>query len=263
MRTWTILAFAVSLAVQVGVPLVVAIHHRRRTRAPWELFVYGALVFALFQLFTWLPLSEYLDSSVGESVTPGLGAFFWLLAKTLTTSLVEELGRWWGYRHLFPRKAFRMTWRNGVMFGLGHGSLETMLLVAGLTFVHLLVYVALAGQDLGSLLPAETTQSGDALRVSLQSALDTSWSQPLIVALERVLMLPHQIAWSLLVMTGLVHHQRRWLWYSVMYHASVAVIVQHLAKLSGFYVAESVNLGLALFSLWLVSRLRSVTEWSV
>lgn len=259
MRTATILAFVISLLVQVSFPLAVTLYYRRRTRAPWQLFAYGAAVFAVFQLFTWLPLSAYLDVIVGPALDSELRAFIWLLALAMSTSLVEEAGRWLGYRFLFPQGAFALTWRNGVMYGLGHAALETMLLIAGLTFVHFLAYVAL-----GRLEPAVLPRSLDpdaslALSQALREIMDTSWWQPLTVAIERVLAVPHQVAWALLVMESLVYRRKRWFVFAVVYHASIAVIIPGVARLAGFALAEGVNLLFALLSLWIILRLRGLS----
>jgi len=95
---------------------------------------------------------------------------------------------------------------------------------------------------------------GDALR----GIVNTSWDQPLVVALERVLTLPHQVAWALLVMQSRLWHQKRWFGYAVLYHFTVAVMVPGLARLAGFAVAETVNAGLAALSVWIILRLRDV-----
>ncbi len=258
-RTATVIAFCVSILLQVGYPLVVVLYYRRRTRASWRLFAYGAIIFALFQLFTWLPLSVYLDAVVGTTLS-GSWAFVWLLAVALTTSLFEEGGRWLGYRYLFPRGSFKLTWRNGVMYGLGQGFLETVLFIAGLTFVNLLAYLLLGQIDLDPLFQPAAPEASSALEEALHTILDTRWHQPLIVALERILALPHQVAWALLVMQSLVYSQKRWFVFAVLYHGSVAVIVPGLARLLGFSVAEAVNLMLALVSVWIIVRLGAISE---
>ncbi|MCD6520773.1 MAG: YhfC family intramembrane metalloprotease [Anaerolineae bacterium] len=257
MHVATVLAFALSLLVQVSYPLAVTLWYRRRTRASWQLFFYGALVFALFQLFSWLPLSVYLDMVVGEHLSSETGAFLWLLGMALFTSLVEEGGRWWGYRYLFPRGGFRLNWRNGVMFGLGHASTETMLFLAGLTFVSLLAYLALGRMDLDAFLRSTDPSTSRAFREAVRELLSTSWQQPLIVAWERVLALPHQIAWALLVMQSLVSGQRRWFIFAVLYHASIAIIVPGMARLLGFLPAEGVNALFGLASVGIILILRS------
>jgi uncharacterized membrane protein YhfC len=254
----TLIAFIFSLLLQVGYPLAVTLHYRRHTHARWQLFAYGAIIFAVFELFTWLPLSFYLDVVIGEQLTSEFAAFIWLLVMALLTSLIEELGRWWGYRYLFPRGSFPLTWRNGVMYSLGHGALETMLFMAGLTFVGLVAYLMLSSMDVPAITASAGGELPPALSAALQSIRSISWEQPLVVAWERVLALPHQLAWGLLVMQSLVYRQKRWFGYAVLYHFSVAVSVPGLARLAGFAVAEGLNLILAALSVWIIVRLRAV-----
>jgi uncharacterized membrane protein YhfC len=262
LRIGTIVAFAISLLVQVGYPLAAMLVFRRRTHAPWRIFAFGALIFAAFQLFTWLPLSYYLDIVIGTHLRSDMGAFVWLLALALLTSLVEEAGRWCGYRYLFRRERFALSWRNGVAFGLGHASLEGMLFIAGLTFIYLVAYIAIAGADMAPLLAGLGAEASPELHSALLSIAHTSWDQPILVALERVLAVPHQVAWSLLVMSSLVYRQKRWFGFAVLYHTSIAVIVPGLARLAGFAWAEGVNTLLAALSLWIIYRLYTVIEGS-
>ncbi len=259
LRANSIVAFVISLLVQVAYPLAVTLAYRRRTRAPWVVYAYGAMIFAAFQLFTWLPLSVYLDATLGPYLNSELRSFIWLWALALMTSLVEEAGRWWGYRHLFPRGSYKLTWRNGAMYGLGHGSLETILFFAGLTLIYFAAYLVLSRLDLALLIRSLGAEASPTLRETLQAIVDTSWDQPLLVALERVLALPHQVAWSLLVMESLIYRQKRWFGFAVLYHSAVAVIVPGLARLLGLPAAEGANAVLALFSLWIILRLRAVS----
>jgi uncharacterized membrane protein YhfC len=252
-----IISFIFSLLVQVGLPLALAIYYRRRTRASWQIFMYGALVFAVFQLFTWLPISVYLDATVAARLGSGWGPFLWMMALAFTTSLIEEFGRWCGYHYLFPRGGFRLTWRNGVMYGLGQGTLETILLIAGLTFVYFLAYLILSHLDLDLLLQSLGTDATSNLREQIEAIVATSWEQPLIVALERILALAHQVAWALLVMQSIIQRQKRWFGFAVLYHLSIAVIVPGLARLAGFATAEGVNIALATLSLWIILKLRN------
>jgi uncharacterized membrane protein YhfC len=259
LQTATVFAFLVSLTIQVSLPLAVAIGYRRRTRAPWNLFLYGALVFAVFQLFGWLPLNVYLDAAIGAHLGPGVWAFVWLLAMAFMTSLVEEGGRWLGYRILFRHGRYPLNWRNGVMYGLGHGAFETMVFIAGLTFVYMLAYIALGRLGPDTILTSMGGDPSPALREALQSVVATTWPQPLVVALERIIAVPHQVAWALLVMQSLVSRQKRWFGFAVLYHTSVAVIVPGMARLAGFVVAEGANLALAGLSIWIILSLRSAS----
>ena len=233
MNVATVIAFVVSLLIQVSFPLVVVLLYRRRTGAPWIVYGYGAAVFAVFQLFTWLPLSVYLDYAIGDHLDSALLSFLWLMAQAAAVSLVEESGRWLGFRVLFKRGGYRLNWKNGVMYGLGHGSIETVLLIAGLTFVNLLTYLLLSRLDLSAVAGAFDANA-EAIEASLRGVIDTTWNQPLTVAIERIPALFHQVTWSLLVMQSLVSRQKRWFGFAVLYHTSVAVLVPGLARLGGF-----------------------------
>jgi len=259
LRASTIAAFGMSLLVQVGFPLFMTLRFRRRTRAPWTAFFCGGIVFAVFQLFTWLPLSFYVDTVVEARIQSEEWAFLWMLAVGLATSLIEEGGRLVGFRWL-GRHGHSLQWRNGVMYGLGHGGVETVLFIAGLTFVNLLAYLALSPRGISAV--AESVGSGGnaAFEQALLSIANTHWTQPLTVAFERVLALGHQVAWSLLVMQSLVSRQKRWFGFAVLFHSSVAIIVPGMARLFGFVPAELVNLALAAFSVWLIYRLRDVND---
>jgi len=254
LRAGTIIAFIVSLLVQVGYPLAAILHFRRRWQTPWSVFAYGALVFAIFQMFTWLPFSAYVDVAWGEQVTSAEGAFAWLVVMALLTALVEEGGRLLGYRFLFPRSELKLNWQNGVAFGMGHSAIETMWLIAGLTFVSFVAYL-IAGP-----LIAEGPGETSAATLALLSAGSVTWTQPLVVAFERVLALPHQLAWALLVMESLASRQKRWFGFAVLYHTSVAILVPGLAQIAGFGVAEGVNAALAAVSLWIIRRMREFSE---
>jgi uncharacterized membrane protein YhfC len=260
LRLATIVAFVLSLLLQVSCPLVVTLLYRRRTGTSWQPFIYGVMIYTVFQLFTWLPLSVYADVVISGRLASETGAFVWLLGLALSTSLVEESGRWVGFRYLFPRGNCELSWRNGVMYGLGHGAVETLLLIAGLTFVYFLAYIILGRLDLGKLLASFSGELDAAFLQELQAVIDTTWVQPLTVAFERILAIPHQIAWSLLVLQSVAYRQKRWFGFAVLYHASVAVIVPGLARLAGFAVAESINLLFAGLSLWLILKLRAVAS---
>jgi len=257
LRSLTVFAFVISLVVQVAFPLGIALMYRRKTLAPWRLFLYGALVYAVFQIFTWLPISVYLDATIGTRLDSEVQAFVWLLAEAFATALIEELGRLWAFKVLFQRSADPLTWRNGVMYGLGHGATETMLLIAGLTFISFSAYLALNLLGSDAIIASWGADATPALREALESIVATDWEQPLIVAFERVVAVAHQVAWSLLVMQSLVSRQKRWFGFALLYHGSIAVIVPGLAGLVGFPLAEAANAAFGLLSLRVIFALRA------
>lgn len=258
MKTATIIAFVISLLIQVGFPLAAALYFRRHFKAPWKVYGYGLLIFAVFQLFTWLPISVYLDATLGSRFNTGWGAFLWLLAVAFFTALIEESGRWLGYRYLFPRHKYMLSWENGIMYGLGHAGMETILLIAGLTFIYFIAYLVLGQLNQGQFLDSLGYVPSNEFNSALAEIANTRWTQPAVVAFERVLMLGHQLAWSVMVLASLLVRRKRWFLFAVIYHWSVAVIVPGLAGLFGFWVAEIANLALCAFSVVVIIKLRAL-----
>lgn len=259
----TIISFVISLTLQVLAPVGLALWLRRRIGGSWRAFGVGAAVFALFQLCTWQPLSTYLDQAVGATLQDPSQSFVWLVAMAGIGALLEEGGRWIGYRWLFPKLDLKLDPPEALMVGLGHAALETSLLIAGLTFLHLVLFLLLQSVDVTSFLGSLGAKPPDELVSTLAYLAGTRWHQPLWMALDRALSLPHQMAWALLVAQSLLSRQKRWFGYAICYHWGVAVIVPGIATLAGLPIAEMTNVALAACSALIVIRLFAVHEADV
>ena len=89
---------------------------KRRYGSRWRVWLYGTLIFVVFQLVSRVPLMAYLGAVVGPKIAESRAlAVGWIGVAALTAGLVEEIGRWLGYRYLFPRARAQYGWTNGVM----------------------------------------------------------------------------------------------------------------------------------------------------
>ena len=103
----------------------------RRLKVSWKYFAFGMLIFLIFQVVSRVPIVTVL----GQVLAPQLKAstaflYTWLAILALTAGIFEEVGRYIGYRWFMRRE--EKTWNKAVMYGLGHGGLESILLVGGL-----------------------------------------------------------------------------------------------------------------------------------
>ncbi len=253
----TIVAFLISLGFQVLAPVGLAIGLRRRLGGSWSAFLLGAAIFGIFNLLTWQPLSTYLDQAVGSQLQDPSSRFVWLVAMAGIGAFLEEGGRWIGFRWLFRRFGLQLNPQEALMSGLGHAAIETSLLIAGLTFMHLTLYLLLRSVDVSFLLDSLGAAPQDELVGTLASLAETRWDRPLWIALDRAFSVLHQLAWAVLVAQSLLSRQKRWFAYALFYHFGVAVIVPGVATLAGLALAEIINAILAacsaLVALWLVS----------
>jgi uncharacterized membrane protein YhfC len=219
---------ATGLAVAAGVcligPILAALWWHRRTGAPLAAFGAGALVFLVSQVILRLPWQIPLGRWVQEH-PKWLIPF--LLLSSLTAGLFEETGRWAGYRYLLRKER---SLRIGVMFGLGHGALEAILL-AGLPLAGLLVAWVMASRGL---LPSRAALEG----VRHQTAALDAW-KVLLAALERASAMAAHVGLALIVLQMWMRGGIRWLVLAIALHftvnavAAILVLVLHLSPVLG------------------------------
>jgi uncharacterized membrane protein YhfC len=249
--------------IEIVLPLVLGLLARRRLGAGWKYFGYGALIFLLFQLITRVPLVQLLQTQIAPRLQADRGLLLgWLALLSLTAGLAEEIGRYVGYRWLMRRE--EKTWPKAVMYGLGHGGLESMLLVAGLTLIGLINLLVLSQTDLATLpLPAEQ-------RAQVEQQLAAVSAQPVWLALagawERVWAIAFHVALSVVVLQVFRRARMWWLWLAVAAHTALNLVATGLPIVLGLQgtttilVSEAIITLAGLLSLWVIWALRDPPE---
>ena len=245
----------VALVFVIVFPIVLGVLARRRLGVGWRYFGYGALIFVLFQLITRVPavvalqywLAPQLRASVPLQVAFGVGLAF-------TAGLFEEVGRYIGYRWLMRGQP--KTWARGVMYGLGHGGIESIVLVGGLIGLQLINLVAIQAIGLEGIPEAQ--------RAAVVQQFSVVAAQPpwlaLAAAWERACAIVFHTAMSVVVLQVFRRGGLRWLALAVGLHTLLDLVT--LATLLGLPPVQTTLLteGLvtlaALGSLWLIRRLR-------
>lgn len=250
---------ALAAVVDIAFPLLLAIWIARRFRVSWKFFGYGALVFLIFQLLTRVPAMQVLQYLLAEPLQQNAWyKYAFLLGAAFTAGLFEEGGRYLGYRYFWKKE--RPIYSQALMYGAGHGGLESMLLVGGLALLGVMNIVILTQMD-PSILPPDQAL---AIYQAREELAITAWWLPLLGALERLMAMAVQISLSVLVLQVFARGQGYWWWLALGYHFLVdliAVLAQDLASAAlpqeaALLVTEATIVPLALFSLWLIWRLR-------
>lgn len=245
-------SYVAAIALDVLMPVAVVLWARRRLGVAWRVVGYGALAFALSQLFTRLPLvqgAQYLLRDELKSSPALLMAWMGVLA--LTAGLFEETARLWAFGG--PLRDFRR-WRDAVGFGAGHGGLESAVLVGGLALLGLINMVALSSLD-PSTLPLKPEQV-EQVRQAKAAFAALRWWEPLLGAYERVGAMVFQIAMSVLVLQRFVRGQVRWYWLAVGAHALFNGAAAAVGKAAGALAAEGVVTVASLLGLWVILHFR-------
>jgi uncharacterized membrane protein YhfC len=258
LSTGWLAASILAILFEILFPLAVAFFVRRRYGLAWRYFLYGALIFFLFQLITRVPAVQVIQGLIGPQLQASRTFLFaWLVVLSLTAGLFEEVGRYVGYRWLMGRED--KTWSKAVMYGLGHGGLESILLVGGLSLLTLVNLVALSTMPLQSI--PEQQRAAITQQLAQLSALP-EWT-PLVGAYERFWTLAVQVALSVLVLQVFRRGSLAWLWLAILGHAAVdlgAVGISTMLVLSGtlkILVPEAVVTISGLIGLWIIWKFRS------
>lgn len=224
-----IASFVIAIAFDILFPLLIGFLIWRRYRVSWRFFLYGALVFLVTQILIRIPLVQGAQFLLRDQLQSSeIFLYVWFAVLALTAGLFEEGGRYFGYRWLIKKD---YTWEKGLMYGAGHGGLESMLLVGGLALLGLINSIAISTMNFSQmgLSPEQLAQ----IQAARQQIATMDWWMPLLGAYERFVTVFFQIALSILVLQVFVRQSMRWLWIAIALHASVDFIVVMLARVIG------------------------------
>ncbi len=248
-------SFTIVFLLLLPVAATIAAHHW--LQVGWRYALYGAAVFLVFQILTRIPAVEIFGPRVLAYVQHSPLLWGWLAVLALTAGVFEEVGRYLGFRVFF--RSDQKTWSKAVMFGIGHGGLEALMVAATAIFSTAQLW-ALSRSSLDSLGPAQRQQVLDQFaRIAAQPA----WIQ-LLGAWERTWAMLIQIAMALIVLQVFTRRRLIWLWLAIAAHAVVDMVsvstVQLLsARPVAAYMVTEVLVGLfGLAALWTIIRLRDI-----
>lgn len=229
MNNALIATFTVAILFDILFPLVVAFLIWRRYRVSWRFFLYGALVFLVTQILVRIPLVQGAQFLLREQLQGSeVFLYAWLALLALTAGIFEEGGRWLGYRFLIKKD---FTWEKGLMYGAGHGGLESMLLVGGLALLGLVNIIAISATDFSQMnLPPDQLAQ---IEIARQQIAAMDWWMPLLGAYERFVTIFFQIAMSILVLQVFVRGSLKWLWLAIALHALVDFAAVVLVRFVG------------------------------
>ena len=167
----------VSGVLEIAVPLILGLMLRRMLKVSWRTYVVGCVMFAISLVR--MPLNYAVSNTLETTLTGALLQFLLLAFPSLTAGLFEESARFAAFRLLVKERS----WKNGVMYGAGHGGFESIFL-AGVSVLSTAIVITL----FPSMLPPEQLQAIAALPAHL----------PLVGLYERLMAITIQIGLSVL-----------------------------------------------------------------
>ncbi|HEY46328.1 MAG: hypothetical protein AMJ88_14070 [Anaerolineae bacterium SM23_ 63] len=238
-----------NVLLMVAMPLALGVILVRRSRVEWRIFLLGAGAFIGSQIFH-LPFNGYVLSPLTERLgLPGLDGGVPLLLYAilfgLSAGVFEEVARYLVYR-IWMRES-RTKW-DGLMFGTGHGGLESILLggLAGLALFQAITY---RNADLSAVVPPEQLELA---RAQLEAYWTAPWYAVLLSAAERFFTICFHLSAALLVLQAFVRRNPVWLAVAIGWHAILDTLAVFALVTWGAYVSEGFVGLIALLSLGIV-----------
>jgi uncharacterized membrane protein YhfC len=252
-----IIARIFNFSLMIGLPLVLAVYFSRKLKTEWKLFGIGCATFVISQVFH-IPFNQWvlnpLMASFGFSVTQsGIQLAIVGLFYGLSAGLFEELTRYLGYRFWIRENR---DWKSALMYGAGHGGIEAIILGV-LVLVAFVQIMALRGQDLASLVPADQL---DLARSQIEAYWAAPWPMALLGAVERVIAIVFHISATVLVLESFRRKNFIWVIYAILWHTLLDAVAVFAAQTWNPYITEGILGVFGLLSLGLIFWLRSEAE---
>lgn len=252
----TVAAFIISGIFVILLPIFLAIAARRRLQVAWKFLFFGAAIFLVFQLLTRIPLISIISAMYGGVINASrLFSIAWIVILSFSAGIFEEFGRWIGYRWLFQPK--ERTWRSAVMYGLGHGGFEAIVLV-GISQLSAAALLLAAPAITGSL----PSDQAPALLMQIAAISGSPAWLPFLGAFERVASIALHVALSVMVLQVFRRRQPRWIWLAVGLHGLANTVIAGFPTIfqmptGAARIFSTVMLAVTgLVALWIIRRLR-------
>jgi uncharacterized membrane protein YhfC len=251
----SILFFTYPFGILVVLSLVIGlgVYLTRKYKLGWRLYWIGAALFIVAQILH-IPFNLLIDRLFKNGVLPAIPEGYQLLFSAvflgLSAGFFEELTRYAGLRW-WAKEA--RSWVKGLLFGSGWGGMEAIIFFALPLTLNYGIFLALRTQDLSGMLPPEQLAP---LQQGLELFWGVAWYDSLLGALERIMVIPIQIAFTILVMQVFIRGQIRWLWLAIIWHALLDAVAVIGVRTWGAYVTEALILIFSLVSLGMIFALR-------
>ena len=238
------------------IPLFLGVFIFRKLGAPWRIFGIGMLTFILSQIFH-IPFNAKVLNAVMENLGMDadipLGLLGISVLAGLSAGVFEEVSCYLGYRFWLKGPADR-TWSSALMFGAGHGGVESIIL--GLLALYAFFQIfALQHGGLDDLPAAQM----EIARAQVTAYWAVPWYAALLGALERVSALSIHLSATVIVLQVFRRKRSRWLLLAILWHAVVDASAVFVGKTWGIYAAEALVAIFGLTGLAIIFLLRETT----
>ena len=211
-------SYIVASAIEILLPIILAIIIWKKFKVSWAIFFLGMVLF-LASLIR-IPLNTYLGGLLQSNFR---GETFYILFGAmagLTAGIFEEGVRCIAIGAVIkPRDYYK-----GIMYGIGHGGGgEAMIFIGLTTLANFIIF-----KFFPNILPLNV----------LPQIAQMAWYIPLVGALERILAIAIQIAFSVLIMYAFISRKYYMIFVTIIFHAIVDLVAFYVNYKFGMWYSE-------------------------
>lgn len=221
----SLLAMGFTGVLCIAVPIVLLIVFKNRFQVKAAPFFFGAITFIIFSLVLESSAHQYFlsrNTCIGQIIVNN--PFLYAIYGGLAAGIFEEFGRF--FCMMTVMKRFMYQRENSIIYGIGHGGIEAIVLGSFSMLQNLMIAIAL--NDYGSV-EAYASQAGSpeaaaSVTSLLNTLIDTPTSSYILSGVERMAALVLQIALSVLVYKAVVRKKYAYILVPIILHAVIDVI---------------------------------------
>lgn len=213
----TIAGLAIVGAICILVPIALVIIFKIKAKANILPVIFGALTFVVFALILEaIPKVILFGGTTSVSKYVLSNAWAYVLIGCLLAGVFEEVGRYLTMRFCLKKYNDK---KDAVMFGLGHGGIENILLI-GITYIsYIAIAVTVNAGGIDAILATVPAEQVEAAKAQVNSIASLTASVFLLTIVERVLAETLHVALSFVVFRSVKEKGKGiYLLYAILLH---------------------------------------------
>lgn len=232
----TMIAMGVSMLICAAVPVLLLIFWRKKTHAAFAYWLIGMAAFIIFAIVLEPILHKIMlgDNAVGRKISGSL--YLYALYGGLAAGIFEETGRYLAMKFIMPKKA--LTRENSIMYGIGHGGIEAIMLCALSNFSNLITAIAINFAGINELLKAVPESMRDTTYRQLAPLWEESSYMFYVGAYERIFAICLHLCCSYIVYRAIADRKFSRFLLAVLVHALVDGVIVIINSKVGVWAAE-------------------------
>lgn len=241
--TLSIVGMIVSLIISIGMPVCLCIYGCKKWKAKLSSFFIGCGTFVLFALILEQILHGVVLTIWGTKITENL--LLYGLYGGLAAALFEETGRFVAMKFFMKKQLDK---KNAWMYGVGHGGIESILLIGISSISNIMNALMINSNQLGTILETLEQSQKEATIEALSALWTTPGYQFFLGGLERIFAIALQISLSILVYQAVRNGQKKFFVLAIFLHFLVDFLAVALSSKLPVLGLEIIVFGVAVIT---------------